>query len=51
MFRSSYIILRIQRLGRGGGGEGGGANSVDQNEAAHHEPPHLDLRRLQTHRR
>ena len=39
MLSPSYSILRIQRL------EG---NSVDLDEVAHYEPPHQDLRCLQT---
>ena len=34
MLGPSYIILRIQRLE---------ANSVDLDEVAHYEPPHIDL--------
>ena len=34
MFHPKYIIFRIKKI------EG---NSVDQNEAAHYELPHLDL--------
>ena len=38
MFRPSYITFRIESLM---------ANSVDLDEVAHNEPPHLDLRSLQ----
>ena len=38
MLRASYVTLRIQRQY---------ANSVDPDEAAHYELPHLDLRCLQ----
>ena len=38
MFLTSYIILRTLGLG---------ANSVDPDEVAHYEPPHLDLCCLQ----
>ena len=38
-FFPSYIILRIKKINR--------ANSVDPDEVAHNEPPHLDLRCLQ----
>lgn len=39
MFCQKYIMLRIQRPA---------GNSVDQDEVAHHRPPHLNLPCLQT---